>query len=430
MHILLNKKNKTHLTSRAILLFLIIINFVYFYLNLKININSSSYAFNELFINYQAGLIRRGLLGEIFWIFNNAFSIEPITFFSYLFLLLYLAQIYLFYKLFEKYAVSNFIFILIFLSPALTLFNIYDPNVFFLKDIFIKLSILLHAYLLSTFFKKKNNNVNNYFLALKFLIIPLLIVIILIHEYQVFFLGVHYLLSLSIIKNKKNILQITKIYLILLIPILFVLVFIGDQIQYDNLNQILNKFNIELHPQLAGGFYHNIGAFYKWHFFYFSYRDFLNLFFSIILGLLLFYAIFHFFIEKKILEFNSQYQKKYFIFFLPVLLAVIMTTDHGRNISLISFHLIAFYSILPFDLNKFHIFANKINKIFLLKMLSILFLFFYIFMWKLDQMAGFGLRGNPNDIFQSSLFAEIIKFIKFSYEFINLNIINLPEIRL
>ncbi len=130
------------------------------------------------------------------------------------------------------------------------------------------------------------------------------------------------------------------------------------------------------------------------------------------------------------MEFNSQYQKKYFIFFLPVLLAVIMTTDHGRNISLISFHLIAFYSILPFDLNKFHIFANKINKIFLLKMLSILFLFFYIFMWKLDQMAGFGLRGIPNDIFQSSLFAEIIKFIKFSYEFIDLNIINLPEIRL
>ena len=430
MHIILNKKNKNHLTSRIILLFLIIINCVYFYLNLKIDINSSGYAFKELFINYQAGFIRRGLLGEIFWIFNNAFSIEPITFFSYLFLLLYLAQIYLFYKLFEKYVVSNFIFILIFFSPALILFNIYDPNVFFLKDIFIKLSILLHAYLLSTFFKKKDNNVNNYFLTLKFLIIPLFIVIILIHEYQIFFLGVHYLLSLSIIKNKKNILQITKIYLILLIPILFVLVFIGDQIQYDNLNQILSKFNIELHPQLAGGFYRTIGGFYKWHFFYFSYRDFLNFFFSIILGLLIFYAIFHFFIEKKILEFNSQYQKKYLIFFLPVLLAVIMTTDHGRNISLISFHLIAFYSILPFDLNKFHIFENKINKIFLLKMLSILFLFFYIFMWKLDQMAGFGLRGIPNDIFQSSLFTEIIKFIKFSYKFIDLNIINLPEIRL
>ena len=50
MHILSNKKNKTFLVSRAILLFLIIINFAYFYLNLKSDINSSSYAFNELFI--------------------------------------------------------------------------------------------------------------------------------------------------------------------------------------------------------------------------------------------------------------------------------------------------------------------------------------------------------------------------------------------
>ena len=59
-----------------------------------------------------------------------------------------------------------------------------------------------------------------------------------------------------------------------------------------------------------------------------------------------------------------------------------------------------------------------------------MFLFFYVFMWKLNQFAGFGLRGIPNDIFQSSLFAEIIKFIKFSYEFIDLNLVNLPELRL
>ena len=51
-------------------------------------------------------------------------------------------------------------------------------------------------------------------------------------------------------------------------------------------------------------------------------------------------------------------------------------------------------------------------------------------MWKLDQMAGFGLRGIPNNIFQSSLFAEVIKFIKFLYAFIDLNILELPKINL
>ena len=89
MHILLNRKNKTHLISRVILLFLIIINFVYFYLNLTSNINSSDYAFNELFINYQAGFIRRGFLGEIFWQLNYNFSIKPIAFFSIFFLLIF-----------------------------------------------------------------------------------------------------------------------------------------------------------------------------------------------------------------------------------------------------------------------------------------------------------------------------------------------------
>ena len=427
MHILLNKKNKTHLTSRIILLFLIIINFVYFYLNLKTDINSSDYAFKELFINYQAGLIRRGLLGEIFWILNNLFLIKPITFFCFLFLILHLSQVFLFFKICQKYSESYFIYFLIFFSPALLLFHIYDPNLYFIKDIFIKITILIHAYLLLTIFNQKKNY-EEYVFLLKFIIIPSLILIILIHEYQVLFLSIHYLFSLSLVKNKKNIFQITKIYSVLLIPIIFVLVFIGDQIQFDNLNQILSKFNVEVHSQLAGGFYKALGGFYKWHFFYFSYRDFINLFFSIILSVLIFYVIFQYLIENKILNFHSQYQKKYFIYFIPTLLTFILATDHGRNISLISFHLIAFYSILSFDLKKFLILKNKINKIFLLKFFSFLFLFFYIFMWKLDQMAGFGLKGIPNDIFKNSLFAEVTKFIKFMYAFVDLNFFKLPKI--
>ena len=51
-------------------------------------------------------------------------------------------------------------------------------------------------------------------------------------------------------------------------------------------------------------------------------------------------------------------------------------------------------------------------------------------MWRLDQFAGFGLQGIPNDIFQSSLFAEIIKFIKYSYTFVDLNLINLHDVKL
>ena len=50
-------------------------------------------------------------------------------------------------------------------------------------------------------------------------------------------------------------------------------------------------------------------------------------------------------------------------------------------------------------------------------------------MWKLDQMAGFtGSSGQT--IFQSSLFAEFVKLIKFSYNFVDIYFFDLPEIKL
>ena len=59
-----------------------------------------------------------------------------------------------------------------------------------------------------------------------------------------------------------------------------------------------------------------------------------------------------------------------------------------------------------------------------------LFIFFYVFLWKLDQFAGFELQGKPNGIFKSSLFAEFIKFIKYLYFYVDLNFIKLPAIKL
>ena len=50
-------------------------------------------------------------------------------------------------------------------------------------------------------------------------------------------------------------------------------------------------------------------------------------------------------------------------------------------------------------------------------------------MWKLNQFAGFPYDNSPS-IFQSSLFAEFSKLIKFVYAYVDLNIISLPEIKL
>ena len=221
---LLNKIEIDSLIIKLALFFLIFITSCYFYLNLNSFLNSSSYAFNELLINYQAGFIRRGLLGEIFWHLNNIFLIKPLIFFSYLFLILYFAQIYLFVKIFKIYKNFYIIFLIIILSPALILFPIYESNLYFIKDIFIKLSILFHALILIN--KDDQINFDTYIKDLKHLIIPILTITMLIHEYQVIFISVHILLSLTLIKSKYEMKRILKIYSLLLIPIFLIFFYI------------------------------------------------------------------------------------------------------------------------------------------------------------------------------------------------------------
>ena len=422
-------KNYDNIIFIIIISFLVFINTIYFYLNLFSLIDVKQYAYDELFINYQSGFIRRGLLGEIFWQINNLTSIKPKIFFSILFFILYLVKIYFFFKIFKKFIIFKVIFISIIFSPALLLFHIYDPNMYFIKDIFIKVTIVLHGYFFIKTSEYKDQS-ERYLYYLKFIIIPILFIVILTHEYQIFFIGVHFLISIGKVKNNTEFKNLIKIYSILLLPFLLVISFFGDLSQFQNLSEILKKFDVSLNPHLGGGIIKYIGAFYKWHFFYFSYRDFINLLLSIVLSILIFYIFFNFLKIENILLDCSKYQKNYLLYYLPCLIPVLLTTDHGRNISFISTHLIIYYLTLNLNINKFNNLRIILSKKIFISFILILFVFFYIFMWKLDQFAGFGLRGIPNDIFKSSLFAEVIKFIKFLYNLIDNYIITLPQIKL
>ncbi len=426
---LFNQTKIDYYILRITFIFFLTINFIYFYINLVENSDTNIYAFNELFINYQAGFIRRGLLGEIAWQLNKNFFVEPRVFFSFLFLTIYFFQIILFFNLFKKFIVSRVFFIFIFFSPSLLLFHIYSPDLFFLKDAIIKLVFLFHAFIFYKFNVLKKNK-SEYLEYLKFVIIPILFFVVLTHEYQVFSLSLHILISIGIAKNRKEIKEVILIYSPLLISILLVILFFGNQSQFENLNQILNIFNVELNPYLGGSLYHYVGGFYKWHFYYFSYQDFISLFLSFILSFLIFLILFQYFIEKKIIFFQSKHQKKYLFYFLPVLIPIILTSDHGRNLAFLSFYLVTFFSILKIDILKFKKEINLILKNLFKKYAVFIFIFFYVLLWKLDQVAGFRLEGKPNGIFKSSLFAEFVKFIKFIYSYIDLNIIDLPEIKL
>ena len=94
-------------------------------------INSYSnfpYHFNlsELLTNYQGGFIRRGILGEIVLKAHQILKIDPLIFLSTTFLLLFLVQIFILYKLLYNYRNNILLLIFILVGPVIVLFSIYD----------------------------------------------------------------------------------------------------------------------------------------------------------------------------------------------------------------------------------------------------------------------------------------------------------------
>jgi len=383
----------------------------------------NNYAYQELFLNYEGGFVRRGLIGAIFYKINKLTNIHPQIFFPSLMIIVHTLSVIFFFYILKRYKNFNLLNVILVFSPALLLFPIYDFNMFFIKDIFVKFTILLHGFLVIKFSSDKLL----YETILKYLVIPFLsFVSIFIHEYQLFFFSVHFLLS-TIILKKKNIYKIYLIYFF--VSFLTIFLFSGDKYILNQINNSLSNFNVVIHPQLAGGFKAHFGGWYKWHFFYFSYKDFFMFFMSFILSIFLFFFIFQYFIDKKALNINSKSNYSYLLYFLPCI-GIFTAIDHGRNLSLLSTHLIIFYLVLDYNYKIFeklyNAFYKKTPRIYLL----IIFVFFYIFLWVLPQDAGFGGKEQINTIFKGSLFSEFKEFIKYLYFFIDQNITDLPEIKL
>ena len=408
----------------ATLFYLVFFIFI-FYFGKSFSYNfKNSYAFSELFLNYQGGFVRRGLLGQIFLFSYEKFKISPLLFFSSLLFLFHVLNLIFFFKLIKNSKLPFEIKIITLFSPALLFFSIYDFNMFFVKDVFTKFVILLHAFIII----KTKGSLNSYIKYLKFLIIPLIFFTnIFIHEHGIFFISVHLLFSLYVLKFQKNFLYVVYGFLILFI-FLIIFNFIGNENVYSEINSSLKIFGITIHEQLSGGLKSTFGGFYKWHFFYFKYKDFLMLMLSFLLSIWIFYFIFQYLINKNILLYDFKY--KYYLFFIPTLGIFITALDHGRNLSLLSFHLVAFYLILKVDTFKLKKFVKAMRNNFVLLNFIYIFIFFYIFMWVLDHDAAFGGREQLNTIFKSSLFGEFVSFIKFVYVLINDHLITLPEIKL
>jgi len=418
-------------------LFLLIISSPAIYDSFYGIISENQYAFNELFINYQFGFIRRGLLGEIFYQFYKQLQIEPKKFFSIIFLLLHLILIIFYFLLLKKWKKYNFFLIIIILSPALNLFYIYEREVYFIKDVFSNITIFLHGFIASNLILNKISieKYNNY---LKFLIIPFLIFSLLIHELQFFYTPIHVLFSCICFKKKfaqTNILKkILKIYGIITVPIIIIFICRGNEQQATQISQLLEvEFGINIHSQIYAGknygtFLTLLGGFFVWHVYYLYSKVIILFILSLTFSVIFFYWLFQYLLEKKIINtssFTSKIYKKFFLFCLiPFAL-----TDHGRAMSLFTNHIVAFFLIFGINENNYNLLKNKINKNFFLRKLMIIVTFFHICLWTLSQTAGLKVGNNIDEVFQTSLFTEMQTIFKRSYNFIRINFIyTLPKL--
>ena len=394
------------------------------------NIIGGGWAFNELFINYSGGLVRRGILGELFLIINKNFAIKPIVFFSYLFIILHTILIFLYFRVLKVFNNIGIFLIPIIFSPFLILFPIYENDVYYVKDILTNLSILFHAFYI---IKNKNNfDLNKYKNFLFYILIPLIIFNLFNHENQFFFVSVHFLISFYVYKDKdENIKKIIKPYLILIIPVLLVIFTQGSWDKLEAINDSVEKFGVSINPQLAGNINLAIGGFIKWHFFYHSVDSFINFFICAILSVGLIYIFFGYLIDQNILFLKSKIKINYIYFFIPSLSLFVFALDYGRNLNLIATHLIAFYSILNFDNNKLDKFKLDLKKKFIINKILIIFVIFYCLLWYLPQGGGYSgianFTGNSS-IFKSTLLNELKELFMILFNFVDKNLFTLPRI--
>ena len=398
-----NNQNTVYYNFLFALIF--IIYFSYFFKSFN-SILGDGWAYNNLFINYTAGFVRRGLLGNIFLSLNNNYGIKPLHFFTIIYFTCYFLQLIIYYKLLFKYKNYKLFVTFLLLSPATILFNVYDLGVLMTQDAFINLSILLHA----LFFIWKKTTIRNYKIFLLIFLFPFITINILNHENQVFFLPFHLLFTFCFYKmNQKKIksFELFYYYLYFLLPILLILSTSGSFEKLAIINESIKNFNATIPDQFAGNLNLAIGGFIKWHFFYHDISNFYRLFFCFLMSIVLFYIFFQNLINKKIISSDKLILKYYTLLMLPSFIIFLIVLDHGRSLHMITVHMLSFYLIQNFNFSKFESYYKDLKNNFFKKNLIYFFLFFYLFLWHLPQGGGYTGIGNFTSLFKSTLINEV-----------------------
>jgi hypothetical protein len=195
-------------------LILIFLYIYYFSLNHIINL----WTYSEIHLNYSAGFIRRGFLGEVL-IIASKIGISKKIFFSTIFFLFSIINLIIFTKIIRNLTNNIWLFLFISLNPSLILFSFYDLGGYARFEIFGISIILLHTIFIQNLINNKKK-LKKYTIFYFLIIFPLLIISILIHEINSVISLFHFFSAIIILKIYKS--EI-KYYFLFLVPWIFIL---------------------------------------------------------------------------------------------------------------------------------------------------------------------------------------------------------------
>jgi len=155
--------------------------------------DGTSWSVSDLHINYAAGFVRRGLLGEVAYLARDLLGVSTGTLFPTLFLILTAIQAALLAVLASPLRTRPALVIMVMLAPALILFAAYDYGGYLRKEALITIGLFAHAILVRQVLSAKMAPAR-YNVILIAAISPYLALSTIIHENQVVFLPAHALL--------------------------------------------------------------------------------------------------------------------------------------------------------------------------------------------------------------------------------------------
>jgi len=364
--------------------FLFVISLFIYLFFLSTNYVINYWTFSQAHINYSDGFVKRGLFGSIALILENKLNIKFINTFNIFFILFYLTNIILYFKLIKKYSNHFLIFIFFALSPTLILFSFNDLGGFQRFDTISIFLILLHSFFVNLY-RSKKNTFEKYRRNFIYIIFPIILISIFVHEIQCWSIPFHFFLIKAIFDEKKISLKgIFFYFFILLIASMFVFLYPVDQQTIISMIDKLPNRNlwtgaISVASSLEGNI--NIISYeIKTNLLNF-YNFKINLFF-LISGVIPINFIIFYLNKKKIIYIINK--NIYFYFYLSIIpyLTFFAIGDTGRWLHLISIVSFGFLTQYPIFKNNHNLVKNKFS---FLKFFIFIILIVYCFFIRLPH---------------------------------------------